>query len=188
MARRRSKKHGYDFEREVSASLKLIEESVSQFWFMKLVDTHSFDKIKVVFEGKQSPEKLIVPKVPADYLIISRGKPIFIECKSTKMERWDPVQAIAPHQLDASLLLERAGAKYFFAVCDRRKPRKHRMLIFSGKTMRMVCSILEKRKKNPTKKKGDSTFTWDELDKYALEIQEKQSGCMWNMEFVVEKE
>ena len=182
----RSVKHGYDFEREVSNSLKLLQEVVgNNLWFMKLVDTHSFDKIKVVFKGNTNPEKLIIPKVPADHLCVYNGKPTFIECKSTKMERWNPVLAISEHQLLASQVLELAGATYFFFVCDRRKPRNHRMLVFTGVQMRELCRRLQRRQRAKNKKKGDSTYTWDELDATAMLILEKQKGSVWELNFII---
>ena len=64
------KNTGKNFENEVRRSLK----AGKQFWF-RIQDTNDVSKIV---------KKAVAEKQPADFMAVYRGKPVLIECKTSR--------------------------------------------------------------------------------------------------------
>jgi len=97
---------------------KSFEKSFPEGFIYKLIDTHSLEGAKRMAE-KFSPGswgKIIIPRVPGDYICIEDGKHLVVECKNTMNKSSFPLGNIKSHQFDFVMKIEAAGGKYYFAI------------------------------------------------------------------------
>ncbi len=60
-----------------------------------------------------------MPKQPADFLVLYRGRHFLIEAKSRRNATSFDMDGILPHQLASGLKWEKAGGTYYFILCKR---------------------------------------------------------------------
>ena len=101
------KNTGKNFENEVRRSLK----AGKQFWF-RIQDTNDVSKFV---------KKAVAEKQPADFMAVYRGKPVLIECKTTRNLTAFPLhygtnRSIQSHQIKAGKIMERHGGLSFFLI------------------------------------------------------------------------
>ena len=106
---------GYEFEEKFKESFK---QSFPNGFIYKLIDTHSLEGAKRAASNttRGAWNKIIIPKVPSDYICINNGETIWVECKSTMNKTSLPLTNIKPHQLQFASKIEEAGGRYYFAI------------------------------------------------------------------------
>lgn len=206
----KSSRHGYKFESEIMKSLKRLEDQDSRIYYEKMVDTYAFDWIKslikelvgIIKEIQAIPEvrevkrlrlprlreilstmlSLVLPKVPADMFVLTKGRAVFIECKSSQRKSgFNPFPPyIKEHQIQASREITLAGVPYYFFVCNRVTPRHHYMLVITGYNMRRLMRILEQEGKR-------KSMPWPRMEEFALHRLEKQKGGSYDLSFLLGK-
>lgn len=128
---------------------KSIEDTFPDVFIHKLMDTHALEgALKRVRRDNPQYTKLVVPKVPADYIMVLDGETIFVECKSSKQGEF-PKANVKNHQFAFATDIENAGGKYLFAI-RRHVPRKSEVFILTGGEL-MNMFIREGRGKLPWK-------------------------------------
>ena len=106
---------GYEFEEKFKESFK---QSFPNGFIYKLIDTHSLEGAKRAASNttRGAWNKIIIPKVPSDYICINNGETIWVECKSTMNKTSLPLTNIKIHQLEFAAKIEEAGGRYYFAI------------------------------------------------------------------------
>jgi penicillin-binding protein-related factor A (putative recombinase) len=122
----------------------------------------------------QSKYTMILPKVPADYLLLFNGITAYIECKSSQDELGFPISNIKEHQLQSSLEIEAAGAPFYFFVC-KREPRNNVMYIVTGREMREMIRVLKEAKLIKSK------IPWATVAAHAVHTLPKSRGCVYDL-------
>ena len=98
---------GKIFERLTYRALKkLAQTSSGGFWYKRLYDYKTYVAINPA---------LTCIKQPADFMACQSGRLYFIECKSSKGNRY-ALKFIKAHQEDSAVITERAGAVYWFLI------------------------------------------------------------------------
>ena len=108
------KRRGYKWEDSFRLSIK---RYLPNAFIYKIMDTHSIEGLlSKLKESHQQYNKFLVPKVPADFIIIHDGRTMWIECKNTINLTSFPLSNIAKHQLEFGVQISNAGGEYFFAI------------------------------------------------------------------------
>jgi recombination protein U len=120
---------GYSWEKLFKESF---DECFPDGFIYKLIDTHSLEGAKksASAAGNQNWSKIIVPKVPSDWICIVDGVTIFVECKNTMNQSSFPLSNIKSHQFEFAAKIEAAGGKYFFAI-RRQEPRNNECFLLT---------------------------------------------------------
>ena len=154
---------GKKFEAEIRASLR----SANCFWF-RIQDTNDISRFV---------NKAIAEKQPADFMAVYKGKPILIECKTSRRLKSFPLYygktpSIPKHQIQAAVNIEQNGGIGIFLL-RRDKPRKKRVWAVSPE------GIIQLHKK-ATKK----SVTWEEIDKnpHSIEVKRLSAPVRWDLE------
>jgi len=182
-----SKQHGYDFEKEIGKSLELLKTNSQKhkhMWYYKLVDTYAYDWIKDylpdapqqldVHRTAQSKYQMVLPKVPADYLVLHKGLTQYIECKSSRDTVGLPIANIKPHQLEMSKDIEIAGAPYYFYIC-KREPRNNILYIVKASVIRKLIDTLRNGKIVKSK------IAWHLIKAHAEHVIPKSRGRVYEL-------
>jgi len=153
------------FENEIRKTLEKIGQGEEAFYFLKFPDTRGF-VINPEKEGR------FLPKVPSDHLVIFKGRTWFLEEKSSRNPASFSFAFIKPHQIKAGRETERAGARYYFLLCNRARKRHH--IIYAVNVKNMVWLI------NTYRASGRESVKWSELEerKDVLKVV-KDSGSLW---------
>jgi penicillin-binding protein-related factor A (putative recombinase) len=118
--------------------------------------------------------EMILPKVPADFLILFKGITRYAECKSSKDGVGFPIANIKQHQLDFSEEIERAGAPYYFIIC-KREPRNNILYIIEARKLREMIKVLKSGKLIKSK------ILWSVLQTNAIHAIPKSRGCVYDL-------
>lgn len=151
-------KQGYIFEDEIRRSILKLQETGfldKRLWLYKMVDTHSFSYVKN-FTNKH---EFIVPKVPADFLLLYDGKPMFLEAKMTSRKTSYDLTWIKDHQIENGLELMAQGVPYYFIINQRYNDTKKKVgeaqdfavYIMNAQTIASLRSNLRENKKRSAK-------------------------------------
>jgi len=151
---------GYEFERETGDSLRAIEGT----YVHKLVDTHAFQYCPMC----EARLNIILPKQPSDYLVVYRGHPIFIECKSSRNPISYNIKYIAVHQLEDAFAVEKSGAIYYFVI-SMRKPRNMEAYVLRPQQLAQVIA-------NMTTK---AAVRWSEIAAHGLSLDRDMHNQIW---------
>lgn len=163
---------GYIFEKEVAESLDNLQVE-SPLFYMKMVDTHAFDSLR--------KEGLILPKVPADYLIVYKGHAMFLECKSSRSKISYDLNWIKQHQIDSACDLEKAGATYYFLICNRSERNKFYILVLKPNTIRKLCAEPFATTRDNIKRLH--SIRWDDLEVLSyLKINSSPESQRWELQ------
>lgn len=153
------------------------KKSVNQFlpdaYIYKLMDTHSIEGLLQKLKKTQTQyENFLIPRVPADFVIIHEGQTLWVECKSTSNLESFPLRNIKSHQIETGLSIDGAGGEYIFAI-QRDEPRNKRAFLLSVNTLVDITIKLGKSK----------SIKWDILEKHPRVIELlREKGSLFNME------
>jgi hypothetical protein len=171
---------GYDFEREIDDSLTYIQTFDDRFWFMKLADTHAYNKFAKILSSKLPQYAFIssftMPKVPADFLIIRRGRAIFVECKSSRQSRYDLDMFISDHQHVWGHDIEILGeGSYFYILCNRQTPRHHYCILLTRTDKAKAVAYQQEQ--------NYGALTWNEILSFSSfpEFYKKKKPFQWDL-------
>jgi penicillin-binding protein-related factor A (putative recombinase) len=186
-----SKQHGYDFEKEIGKSFELLKTEYSTYrnlWYYKLVDTYAYDWIRDyidtppksldVRQTAQFKYQMVLPKVPADFLVLLRGRCAFVECKSSRDSLGFPIANIKDHQLSMAEEIEMAGVPYYFYICKREARHNVMYVLRSGALVHMI-QVLKSGKLIKSK------LLWKNIEAAAEHIVCKGRGCVFDLEPVL---
>lgn len=106
---------GYEFEEKFKESFK---QSFPSGFIYKLIDTHSLEGAKRAASNttRGAWDKIIIPRVPSDYICINDGETMWVECKNTVNKTSFPLGNIKAHQLEFAAKIEESGGRYYFAI------------------------------------------------------------------------
>jgi recombination protein U len=142
---------GYKWERVFQKSF---DKCFPEGFIYKLIDTHSLEGItKAAMKQNKAWGKMVVPRVPADYICIHKGQTIWAECKNTVNKTSFPLRNIKDHQIEFATLIENAGGRYYFAI-RREIPRNHQCYLIT------VDDIIRLKKENQNRK----SIKWEQLE------------------------
>tara|TARA_R110000824_G_scaffold206523_3_gene391651 strand:+ start:1293 stop:1793 length:501 start_codon:yes stop_codon:yes gene_type:complete len=154
---------GKKFEAEIRASLK----DANCFWF-RIQDTNDVSRFV---------NQAVAEKQPGDFLAVYEGRPILIECKTSRRTKSFPLYyggtpSIPPHQIDFGLEMEASGGHSIFLL-RKDEPRNKRVWAIRPDG---IIQLYHKSKKK--------SIPWDEIEKHPLsfEIQRLSSPVRWDLE------
>jgi len=156
------KNTGKNFENEIRRSLK----SGGQFWF-RIQDTNDVSKFV---------KKAIAEKQPADFMAVYRGRPVLIECKTTRNLTAFPLhygtaRSVPAHKIKAGKIMERHGGLSFILI-RRDEPRNKTCYAVTPSQMEhMYRSFGKSRKSVP----------WKWLDENCSKVDKLAKPIRWNL-------
>jgi len=100
---------GKRFEAEISKALRALNDNIAGFFSMRILD--------------QARPGI---RVPADFLAVYKGKPTFLECKTSKRTSF-PFEKIWKTQVEDLGAAARAGASVWFLVEHRISAREREL-------------------------------------------------------------
>lgn len=161
---------GYHWENKFSQSVK---EFLPDAFIYKIIDTHSIEGLLAKLKKThQQYEEFLIPKVPADYIIIHEGHTVWVECKNTTDLKSFPMRNIKPHQIKFGLEIDGAGGEYLFAI-QRDEPRNKRAFLLSINTLVDIQINLGKKK----------TIEWRVFEEHPKVIElMREKGSIFNVE------
>ena len=161
---------GYEWE---SRFKKSVGSFLPDAFIYKLIDTHSIEGLlRKLKKTETQYENFLIPKVPADFIIISEGRTLWVECKNTKNLDFFPLRNIKSHQIKFGLDIDGAGGEYIFAI-QRDEPRNKRAFLLSVNTLVDISMKLGKSK----------NIKWEVLESHPRVIEmTREKGSLFNTE------
>jgi len=161
---------GYKWEDTFKKSVKSF---LPDAFIYKLIDTHSIEGLlRKLKKTNTEYENFLIPKVPADFIVIHEGQTLWVECKSTSNLESFPLRNIKPHQIEFGLDIDGAGGEYVFAL-QRDEPRNKRAFLLSVNTLVDISMKLGKSK----------SIKWEVLEKHPRVIEmAREKGSIFNVE------
>ena len=159
---------GKNFENEIRRSLK----SSRHIWWFRIQDTNDINRfVKIAVAEKQ----------PADFFSVYRGRPIMVEAKTSRNLTSFPLYysntpAIAKHQIEASLKLERAGGISLILI--RREEYRNKK----------VYAISPQQAKDLYKNKNNKkSIKWSWFEENAYLVERLKAPLRWNLHKLYEQ-
>jgi len=158
------------FENEISKSLAEISKRKRGFFYFRLFDTRTF---------RQISERIYALKQPCDFIALYQGKIYFLELKSSRNKTSFGYRYIKPHQFASLLKAEQAGARSYFLICNRHKPRHY-------KCYAVKASVLSKEFNRSER----ASIRWERLEQISLlipriKLPSSSSGHLgWDLELL----
>lgn len=177
---RKLSRKGYQLEREIIRGLEYLDKKYG-VWYHKWSDTNAYDEI-IRIELGFKPE-LILPKAPADFVMVYEGNTTLLEAKGSIHPRNYNLDLIASHQIEEGIRLrERGRGQSFFLICNRSIRGHHRLYILTPGQIKHLKAKINKNVIRITKGKRiyQKSVKWEVLDNLALYTLEKQNG-MWDL-------
>lgn len=161
---------GYDWERKFQKSVK---EFFPDAFIYKIIDTHSIEGLLSKLKKTHTQyENFLIPKVPADFIIIHLGRTVWVECKNTTNLTSFPLRNIKPHQIEYGIDIEGAGGEYLFAI-QRDESRNKRAFLLSINTLIDIQLKLGKVK----------SIKWEVFEDHKEVIElPREKGSIYNVE------
>lgn len=114
------RRQGAIFEGEIAASLRLNQDVGEPIWFIKNVDTNLYDKkSKCPKCGLVFETEIILPKVASDFTVTGKKSVVYVECKSTVMDRF-PIANVSNHQIEWGLELNESDVISYILLINHR--------------------------------------------------------------------
>ena len=162
------KNTGKNFENEIRRSLK----SGGCFWF-RIQDTNDVSKFV---------KKAIAEKQPADFMAVYRGKPVLIECKTTRNLTAFPLhygtaRSVPSHQIKAGKIMERHGGLSFILI-RRDEPRNKTCYAVTPSQMEYMYRNFGKSRKS---------VPWKWLDENCNKVDRIAKPIRWNLKKLYEE-
>lgn len=167
MAKKR-KDTGKNFENEIRRSL----QSSRHIWWFRIQDTNDINRfVKIAVAEKQ----------PADFFSVYRGRPIMVEAKTSRNLTSFPLYysntpAIAKHQIEAGLKLERAGGISLILI-RREEYRNKKVYAISPQQAKDLY-----RNKNNKK-----SIKWSWFEENAYLVERLKAPLRWNLHKLYEQ-
>jgi len=161
---------GYEWEDSFKKSVRTF---LPDAFIYKLIDTHSIEGLLRKLKKTQTQyENFLIPKVPADFILIDEGRTLWVECKSTSNLESFPLRNIKSHQIEFGLSIDGAGGEYIFAI-QRNEPRNKRAFLLSVNTLVDISIKLGKSK----------SIKWNVLERHPRVIEmTREKGSLFNTE------
>ena len=159
---------GKNFENEIRKSL----QGSKHIWWFRIQDTNDINRfVKIAVAEKQ----------PADFFSVYRGRPIMVEAKTSRNLTSFPLYysntpAIAKHQIEAGLKLERAGGISLILI-RREEYRNKKVYAISPQQAKDLY-----RNKNNKK-----SIKWSWFDENAYIVDRLKAPLRWNLHKLYEQ-
>ena len=123
---------GYQFE---STFKKSVQVFLPNAFIYKIMDTHSIEGLLTKLKKTNTQySNFLIPRVPADFIVVNEGNTLWVECKSTSNLESFPLRNIKSHQIEFALDIDGAGGEYIFAF-QRNEARNKRVFLLSINTL-----------------------------------------------------
>ena len=159
---------GKNFENEIRKSL----QGSKHIWWFRIQDTNDINRfVKIAVAEKQ----------PADFFSVYRGRPIMVEAKTSRNLTSFPLYysntpAIAKHQIEAGLKLERAGGISLIMI-RREEYRNKKVYAISPQQAKDLYS----------KKNSKKSIKWSWFEENAYIVERLKSPLRWNLHKLYEQ-
>ena len=159
---------GKNFENEIRKSL----QGSKHIWWFRIQDTNDINRfVKIAVAEKQ----------PADFFSVYRGRPIMVEAKTSRNLTSFPLYysntpAIAKHQIEAGLKLERAGGISLILI-RREEYRNKKVYAISPQQAKDLY-----RNKNNKK-----SIKWSWFEENAYIVDRLKAPLRWNLHKLYEQ-
>ena len=159
---------GKNFENEIRKSL----QGSKHIWWFRIQDTNDINRfVKIAVAEKQ----------PADFFSVYRGRPIMVEAKTSRNLTSFPLYysntpAIAKHQIEAGLKLERAGGISLIMI-RREEYRNKKVYAISPQQAKDLY-----RNKNNKK-----SIKWSWFEENAYLVERLKAPLRWNLHKLYEQ-
>tara|TARA_R110001599_G_scaffold22231_1_gene82281 strand:+ start:1546 stop:2052 length:507 start_codon:yes stop_codon:yes gene_type:complete len=159
---------GKNFENEIRKSL----QGSKHIWWFRIQDTNDINRfVKIAVAEKQ----------PADFFSVYRGRPIMVEAKTSRNLTSFPLYysntpAIAKHQIEAGLKLERAGGISLILI-RREEYRNKKVYAISPQQAKDLY-----RNKNNKK-----SIKWSWFEENAYIVERLKAPLRWNLHKLYEQ-
>ena len=159
---------GKNFENEIRKSL----QGSKHIWWFRIQDTNDINSfVKIAVAEKQ----------PADFFSVYRGRPIMVEAKTSRNLSSFPLYysntpAIAKHQIEAGLKLERAGGISLILI-RREEYRNKKVYAISPQQAKDLY-------RNRNNKKS---IKWSWFEENAYLVERLKAPLRWNLHKLYEQ-
>jgi|TARA_X000001382_G_scaffold3259_3_gene3473 recombination protein U len=159
---------GKNFENEIRKSL----QGSKHIWWFRIQDTNDINRfVKIAVAEKQ----------PADFFSVYRGRPIMVEAKTSRNLSSFPLYysntpAIAKHQIEAGLKLERAGGISLILI-RREEYRNKKVYAISPQQAKDLY-------RNRNNKKS---IKWSWFEENAYLVERLKAPLRWNLHKLYEQ-
>jgi recombination protein U len=159
---------GKNFENEIRKSL----QGSKHIWWFRIQDTNDINRfVKIAVAEKQ----------PADFFSVYRGRPIMVEAKTSRNLTSFPLYysntpAIAKHQIEAGLKLERAGGISLIMI-RREEYRNKKVYAISPQQAKDLYS----------KKNSKKSIKWSWFEENAYIVERLKAPLRWNLHKLYEQ-
>ena len=167
MAKRR-KDTGKNFENEIRKSL----QGSKHIWWFRIQDTNDINRfVKIAVAEKQ----------PADFFSVYRGRPIMLEAKTSRNLTSFPLYysntpAIAKHQIEAGLKLDRAGGVSLILI-RREEYRNKKVYAISAQQAKDLYRNKDNKK----------SIKWSWFEENAYIVERLKAPLRWNLHKLYEQ-
>ena len=159
---------GKNFENEIRRSLK----SSRHIWWFRIQDTNDINRfVKIAVAEKQ----------PADFFTVYRGRPIMLEAKTSRNLTSFPLyygntRAIAKHQVNEGMKLERAGGLSFIVIRREEFRNKKTYAITPSQAKYLYSKAYDKK-----------SVKWSWFDEHAFQVERLKAPLRWNLQKLYEE-
>lgn len=152
---------------------KSVHTYLPQAFIYKILDTHSIEGLlQKLRQTHQQYNQFLVPKVPADFIMIHAGRTIWIECKNTTNLTSFPLANIKPHQLEFGKAIVKAGGEYFFAIQRNQSHHNRAFLVDIDTYLKMRDIVIEK---------GRKSIKWELFKRYGVKEMKIQKESLYDI-------
>ena len=159
---------GKNFENEIRRSL----QGSRHIWWFRIQDTNDINRfVKIAVAEKQ----------PADFFSVYRGTPIMLEAKTSRNLTSFPLyygntHAIAKHQIEAGLKLERAGGISLILI-RREEYRNKKVYAISPQQAKDLYRNRDSKK----------SIKWSWFEENAYIVERLKAPLRWNLHKLYEQ-
>jgi len=164
----KKKDTGKNFENEIRRSLK----SSKHIWWFRIQDTNDINRFV---------KQAVAEKQPADFFSVYRGRPIMVEAKTSRNLTSFPLyygsgRAIAKHQIDEGIKLERKGGLSVILI-RREEYRNKKVYAITPHQAKYLYSKAYDKK----------SVKWSWFDDHAISVERLKAPLRWNIQQLYEK-
>ena len=159
---------GKNFENEIRKS----SQGSKHIWWFRIQDTNDINRfVKIAVAEKQ----------PADFFSVYRGRPIMVEAKTSRNLSSFPLYysntpAIAKHQIEAGLKLERAGGISLILI-RREEYRNKKVYAISAQQAKDLYRNKDNKK----------SIKWSWFEENAYIVDRLKAPLRWNLHKLYEQ-
>ena len=159
---------GKNFENEIRRSLK----SSRHIWWFRIQDTNDINRFV---------KQAVAEKQPADFFTVYRSRPIMLEAKTSRNLTSFPLyygsgRAIAKHQIDEGITLERKGGISLILI-RREEYRNKKVYAITPNQAKFLYSKAYDKK----------SVKWNWFDDHAIIVERLKAPLRWNIQKTYEE-